>query len=170
MDLIVSILSKYGLQALALVFVMAGVYEAFHKSNSQIAAGWESEMVSNIDGFFQGGLTAKNFSGLNNSVAIKAALVPKGMLTGDGSTIKGPWPNSYVTLAPSGNGMGFIATWTDVSSDDCATFVRSQSANLISVNGSSIDPTSSAAASSIALACNAGSSTSTATIVFEHDS
>lgn len=59
MDLIVSILSKYGLQALALVLVMAGVYEAFHKSNSQTAAGWESEMATNIDGFFQGGLTAK---------------------------------------------------------------------------------------------------------------
>lgn len=170
MDLIVSILSKYGLQALALVLVMAGVYEAFHKSNSQTAAGWESEMVTNIDGFFQGGLTAKNFSGLNNSVAIKASLVPKGMLNGDGSTIKGPWPNSYVTLAPSGNGMGFIATWSAVSSDDCATFARSQSANMLSVNGTSIDPTDSAAASSIALACDAGSSASTTTIIFEHDS
>ena len=57
MDLIVSILSKYGLQALALVFVMAGVYEAFHKSYSQTAAGWVSETLTTIDGFLQGGRT-----------------------------------------------------------------------------------------------------------------
>lgn len=170
MDLIVSILSKYGLQALALVLVMSGVYEAFHKSNSQTASAWESEMVANIDGFFQGGLTARNFSGLSNSVAIKAALVPKGMLNGDGSTIKGPWPNSYVTLAPTGNGMGFTANWTAVSSDDCATFARSQSANMLTVNGTRIDPANSAAASSIATACSAGASSSTATVTFEHDS
>lgn len=170
MDLIVSILSKYGLQALALVLVMSGVYEAFHKSNAQTAASWESELVTNIDGFFQGGLTARNFSGLNNSVAIKAGLVPKGMLTGDGITIKGPWPNSYVSLSPTSNGMGFMATWSDVSSDDCATFARSQSANMVSVNGTAIDPTNNAAAAGIAMACDAGTSSSTASIAFEHDS
>ncbi|WP_338333628.1 type 4 pilus major pilin [Acetobacter sp. LMG 32666] len=170
MDLIVAILSKHGLEIMALVLVMAGVYEIFHKSNAQTASGWESEMVTNVDGFFQGGLTARNFSGLNNSVAIKANLVPKGMLNGDGSTIKGPWANSYVTLSSTSNGMGFTASWVEVPSDDCATFARSQSANMISINSTSIDPTNSAAASSIAMACNAGASSSTATITFEHDS
>lgn len=170
MDLIVSILSKYGLQALSLVFVMAGIYEAFHKSSAQIASGWESEIATNVNGFFQGGLTARNFSGLNNEVAIKANLVPKGMMTGDGSTLKGPWPNSYVTLGASNGGMGFISSWANVSTDDCATFARSQSATIIDINGTSIDPTNTAAASSIALACNGGSSSSTVTVSFEHDS
>lgn len=170
MDLIYAIFSRNFIVALAIMVVMGAVYELLQKSSAQTASGWESEMATNIDGFFQASLTARSFSGLNNSVAIKANLVPKGMLNGDGATLKGPWANSYVTLSPTSSGMGFISTWVDVPSDACATFARSQSANMISINGTTIDPTNNAAAAGIAMACDAGTSSSTATIAFEHDS
>lgn len=171
MELIVSLLSKYGLQALALVIVMAGVWEAFHKSSEQIAASYESEMATNIQGYFQGGVTARNYSGLTNQMAIQAALVPKGMLlTGDTSTIKGPWPNSTVTLASANNGMSMTSTWSNVQSDDCATFARSQSPTSLTVNGTQISPTSATVAADIAAACNASTTSSTATVMFEYAS
>jgi outer membrane protein assembly factor BamA len=170
MQIVIAFFAKYYLEALGMILVIGAVYAVFHKSTVETASSWESEIVTNVDGFFQGGLTARNFSGLNNTVAIKANLVPKGMLTGDGTTLKGPWANSYVTLSPTSNGMGFIATWSEVSSDDCATFARSQSANIISINGTTVDPTNTAAAAGIAMACDAGTSSSTATIAFEHDS
>lgn len=169
MEFMVAILSKYGLEILGIAIIVGMIGLAFHKSSTQIATSWESDLVTNIDGYYQGGLTAKNFSGLSNSVAIKAALAPKGMMTGDGNTLKGPWSNSYVTLSPTGNGMGFIVNWTEVPNDDCATFAHSQGATTISINGTAIDPTNSNAATSIALACDAGSSSSTTTISFEHD-
>ena len=170
MEQIVAFLAKSALGALALVILAGLIYEAFHKSSEQIAADYETELVTNVQGYFQGGVTARNYSGLTNQVAIQAALVPKGMLlSGDTSTLKGPWPNSTVTLASANSGMGMTATWNNVQSDDCATFARSQSPTSLTVNGTTISPTSSTVAADIATACNASTTSSTLTTMFQHD-
>ncbi|MEZ7137562.1 type 4 pilus major pilin [Komagataeibacter sp. SM21] len=169
MDTIVPIVVKVVTALLALAALLGLIYELFHKSSAETAAGYQSNLFTNIEGLYHGGMSAANYSDLSNSVAIKAAAVPHGMTNGDGSTITGPWPNSTVTLSSANGGAGWQALWTNVQSDGCASFVRSQAASNITVGGTTITPTDTSSTSEIANACNAIESGATTTIIFEYD-
>ncbi|MCE2576658.1 type 4 pilus major pilin [Komagataeibacter sp. FNDCR2] len=169
MDTLVPIVVKVVTALLALAAILGLVYELFHKSSAETAAGYQSSLFTNIEGLYHGGLSAANYADLTNSVAIRAAAVPHGMTNGDGSTIVGPWPNSIVTLSSANGGAGWQASWTNVQSDGCASFVRSQAASTITIGGTTVTPTDTSATSEIANACNAVQSGATTTIVFEYN-
>ncbi|MBB2199507.1 hypothetical protein HLH44_19060 [Gluconacetobacter sp. 1c LMG 22058] len=166
MDQIISLLVKAGAVLLAVVAVLAGSYEVFSRNNGSTAAGEQSQLATNIETYYNGGMMARNYSSISNSSAIRAALVPKSMLNGDGNTIAGPWGGSTVTISTWGN--GFQVAWSNVDGDSCATFARSQAPQNVNINGDDIPLSNSDAATQIANACNASSGASTASVIFEY--
>ena len=166
MDQIVSLLIKAGAVLLALIAVLVGGYAVFAKNNGSTAAAEQSQLATNISGYINGGMTTRNYSGLDNSVAIKAGLVPKSMQNGDGTTILGPWGNSQVTIAPWNQ--GHSEAWTNVDGDACATFARSQNAYGVTINGTEVIMSDSNAAVNIANDCDASSGTTQVNVTFEY--
>ncbi|GAD11710.1 type 4 pilus major pilin [Gluconobacter cerinus] len=166
MDQIVSLLIKAGAVLLALIAVLVGGYAVFAKNNGSTAASEQSQLATNISGYINGGMTTRNYSGLDNSVAIKAGLVPKSMQNGDGTTILGPWGSSQVTIAPWNQ--GHSEAWTNVDGDACATFARSQNADRVAINGSEVAMSDPQAAINIANNCNATSGVSQVSVTFEY--
>ena len=169
MDTLVPIIVKVVTALLALAAILGLVYELFHKSSAETAAGYQSSLFTNIEGLYHGGMSAPNFSGLYNTTAINAGAVPRGMTNGDGQTIMGPWPNSNVFIGSSNGGTGWYAGWSNVPSDACTSFVRSQAASRITIGDTTITPSDSSSSSDIANACNAVQAGSTVPINFEYD-
>lgn len=166
MDQIISLLVKAGAVLLAVVAVLAGAYEVFAKNNGSTAAGEQSQIATNIQTYYNGGMMARNYSNISNSSVIKAALIPKSMLSDDGISINGPWGGSAVTVSTWNN--GFQVAWTGVDNDSCATFARSQAPQAVNINGKDIQMSDSDAATNIANACNATNAAGTASVTFEY--
>lgn len=166
MDQIISLLVKAGAVLLAVVAVLAGAYEVFAKNNGSTAAGEQSQIATNIQSYYNGGMMARNYSKISNSSVIKAALIPKSMLNGDGNAINGPWGGSAVAVSPWSS--GFQVAWTGVDNDSCATFARSQAPQAVNINDTDIPMSDPDAATSIANACNATSAAGTASVTFEY--
>lgn len=141
-------------------------WELDHVYDEWVASSYESDMSSKILSTYKMGRAA-NFSNITNASAINGGMVPEGMLTGDGSTLQGPWSGSTVQLSPISGG-GYQSTWTGVSAHDCAEFAASsKSDGGVIVNGTTIYTTSTNTdtVSQIANACS-GASASTATVTF----
>lgn len=102
-----------------------------------------------------------DFSGVTNALAIRTASVPRGMLTGDGQTIKGPWAGSTVTLSSSADGSSFFETWAGVPSASCPELSNAASVNYLNINNAQIFFYDGAKIqNNVAQACNGGSGTS----------
>ena len=150
----------FGLAAVALA-----AWELDHVYMVWQASSYESQLANKIDKTYRL-VGAMNASNLSNSAAINGGMVPEGLLTGDGSTLKGPWSGSTVTVSGLGSG-GFQSAWTGVSAHDCTSFAGGHRSNGgVTINGTTITfGTGGDTASQIASACN-GSSSGTVTITF----
>ena len=154
------------LSLLTIAGVWKGVQAGINAYNVYEASSIEGQMSSNILTYLKlaGSTTA---SGLSNTAAINADLVPDDVVI-SGTTLKGPWNGSTVTLSslPSG---GFESTWTGVGARGCAKFAASQHpAGGLTVNGTNISVAAGIDNSlTIASACNAASGNA-ATIVFRY--
>lgn len=167
MDQITSRFVVIGSALFALVAILWGGWEIDHMGSESDGSGYEGQMSRKILPYYKVG-SSGNFSNISNSTAINAGLIPQAMLNGDGSTIKGPWGGSRVTITPTSGGTGYQSAWTGVDAKDCATFARSQTPNGgIEVNGTfiSVTNTGNDNGSAIANACQ-GSSGTSATVTF----
>lgn len=156
---VVTVLSLLGIAG-----VVTGAKAGINAYNVYEASSIEGQMSSNILTYLKlNGST--NASGLSNTAAINADLVPDNLPV-SGTTLKGPWNGSTVTLSslPSG---GFQSTWAGVGATGCAKFAASQHpSGGLTVNGARITIAAGNDNSlAIASACNAASG-NTATIVF----
>ncbi len=137
-----------------------GIYamRAYHGSGTTTAIAEATDIWHSARSVYgatvAGGI--ENYSGVNNSNAIRGGVVPSAMTNGDSQAIVGPWQGSNVTL--SGNSNTFYEDWTGIPSSSCAQFALSQPTNLVWVNGTgvSIDNSNSSVGSSVAAACNLG--------------
>ncbi|WP_025827358.1 type 4 pilus major pilin [Acetobacter okinawensis] len=150
---------------LGLAAVALAIWEGDHVYMVWVASSYESQLANKIDKTYRL-VGAMNASNLSNSAAINGGMVPEGLLTGDGSTLKGPWSGSTVTVSGLASG-GFQSAWTGVSAHDCASFAGGQHSNGgVTINGTTITfGNGGDTVTQIASACNA-SSASTATITF----
>ncbi|MFT8828158.1 type 4 pilus major pilin [Acetobacter syzygii] len=169
MDTLVPLVFKSVLGVIIMALVLWAGYDLLASNAAQKAIAWQSQLTSKIKGVYTGGYSAVNYSGLTNSVAIKAGAVPDGMTTGDGTTLQGPWSDSYATIESANNGMGFQVTWTNVRSKDCATFVNSQSPTSVTIGGTVVNLRATDASTEVANACNAVSGTAVTDITFEYN-
>lgn len=152
------------LSMLSIAGVWKGVQAGINAYNVYEASSIEGQMSSNILTYLKlSGST--NAAGLSNAVAINADLVPDDV-TVSGTTLKGPWTGSTVTLSSLSTG-GFQSAWTGVGAKGCAKFAASQHpAGGLVVNGTTISTDAGNDNSlTIASAC-AGASGNAATIVF----
>lgn len=76
-----------------------------------------------------------DFYWLNNQTAIEKHAIPGAMLTGDGETIRGPWPKSRVLLRPTGESHVWIASWTGIPLEACPVFAAGLKADRVNING-----------------------------------
>lgn len=150
----------FGLAALAL-----GAWELDHVYMVWQASSYESQLANKIDKTYRL-VGAMNASNLSNAVAISGGMVPEGLIASNGTTLKGPWSGSTVTVSGLASG-GFQDAWTGVASHDCASFAGGHRSNGgVSVNGTTITfGTGTDTVSQIASACKGGSG-GTATITF----
>lgn len=157
--IITAVLSLLGIAA-----VVKGTQAGINVYNVYEASSAESQMSSDILSYLKlSGATSA--SGMSNTAALNAALVPSDLDAGDGSTLKGPWSGSTVTLSSLSSG-GFQSTWTGVGAKGCAKFAASQhTSGGVVVNGTTISTTTNDNSLQIASACNAASG-NTATITF----
>jgi hypothetical protein len=158
---VVTVLSLLGIAA-----VVTGAKAGINAYNVYEASSIEGQMSSNILTYLKlaGSSSA---SGLSNAAAINADLVPDNVVI-SGTTLKGPWNGSTVTLSSLSTG-GFQSAWAGVGASGCAKFAASQHpAGGLTVNGTSITVAAGTDNTlAIASACNAASG-NTATIVFRY--
>lgn len=81
---------------------------------------------------------ATDFSGLDNAIAIKAGIIPQGLIKGD--TIKNRWSGD-VTLGANADNASFTIALTQIPQSECTQFALFQKDAWlgIEVNGTAID-------------------------------
>lgn len=125
--------------------VASGLYMAFSKTN---VANTEEDLIvlrMQTQSFFVG----TNYDGLSNEVAMKAGIVPKGLIKGE--NLRNAWGGD-VTLSPDTTNGQFSIELGNVPQEECTQLARFQNDAWVgvSINGSEIDPTDPAA---VATAC-----------------
>ena len=152
----------------------AGLMNDPESGQSAMAASEQTSMAQAISGARDDSVQGFDFYWLNNRTAIEKHAIPSAMLTGDGETIRGPWPESRVLLRPSGASHAWIASWTGIPLDACPAFADSLDADHVNINGFALNDSRQDEATQIATFCqqapaNSGSSIELTYIQYEND-
>ncbi|MDR3043559.1 MAG: pilus assembly protein PilS [Desulfovibrio sp.] len=114
------------------------VYSLFSSGNLATTQQGLMSLRMQVQQLYSGG---SDYNGLDNSLAMKAGLVPKTFLRG--SKVVTPW-GGEVALAASGDGSSFTISLSEIPQEECTKLATSQldSWTAVSVNGNAIDKSS----------------------------
>ncbi|CAI9119999.1 hypothetical protein [Brytella acorum] len=130
-----------------------GLMQDPESGQSAMAASEQTSMAQAISVAHDDSVQGFDFYWLNNRTAIEKHAIPSAMLTGDGETIRGPWPESRVLLRPSGASHAWIASWTGIPLDACPAFADGLDADHVNINGFNLNASRQNVATQIATLC-----------------